>query len=168
MKKLFLILACLLLSAAVYAQGSPEPRLDGIVSPGEYSETQILSGIIIGVSLSADGSTLYALVNAKTGGWVAIGLGSLRMNGATMVLGYAEGKQQSISFELGKGYKHTTTTIKDGKAFVAQDGDQTTLEVSVPAAAFVKNGVVQMNAAFGPKDDFKSKHTRRVSIEFTF
>lgn len=168
MKKLFLIISCLILASSVYAQGASEPRLDGILTAGEYSETQLINGIIIGTSLSADGSMLYVVVSAKTSGWVAVGLGSMRMNGSIMVMGYAEGGKQSISFELGKGYSHATTSIKDAKAFVVQEGDVTTIEVSVPAAAYVKNSVLQMNAAFGPKDDFKSKHTKRAAIEFTY
>ncbi len=168
MKKLFLTISCLILAVSIHAQGASEPTLDGILAADEYSETQLVSGITIGTSLSKDGKMLYVAVSAKTSGWVAIGLGSMRMNSSIMVMGYAEGEKQSISFELGNGYTHATTSIKDAKAFVVQQGDVTTLEISVPSAPYVKNSVLQMTAAFGPKDDFKSKHTRRGAIEFKF
>lgn len=168
MKIHFLLLSCLVLAASVHAQGATEPILDGIISGAEYGETQVISGIIMAASLSADGTRLYVAASAKTKGWVAVGLGSLRMDGSTMALGYAEADTQSISFELGKGLSHAPTSVKDSLAFVSQIGDITTIEVEVPAALYVKNGVLLMNAAYGSKDNFKSKHVKRAANEFTF
>ncbi|HQO66488.1 MAG TPA: hypothetical protein PLI66_07105, partial [Spirochaetales bacterium] len=88
----FVMVALMAAASAASAQdlvrSSAAPSVDGIAAAGEYSTWFDRSEIRVGLSLSADGSTLYVAVDAPTAGWVAVGLGSLKMDGAYMVLAY--------------------------------------------------------------------------------
>ena len=47
--------------------------------------------------LGQNGATLYLTVQARTSGWVALGVGSQKMDGAYMVLAYAAGNAPTIN-----------------------------------------------------------------------
>jgi len=75
-------------SAQTLAPSALKPVADGLFGAAEYSLTGSYNGMKLGTSLSADGKTLFVALEAPTAGWVAVGLGSLKMNGAFMVLAY--------------------------------------------------------------------------------
>jgi len=165
MKYSMTFIALLLSTAATWAQQVPASALDGIIAEGEYQTSQIKDGFTIATRLSADGSTLQIAVSAQTTGWLSIGLGSRKMDGSFMILGYVSDGKPSVSYELGKGYSHAPTPAPGVTSFVAEAGGVTTLEVSLPASRYIKSGLVQTIAAFGNKDDFRSKHSKRTSLE---
>jgi len=116
MKKLLVFAAAALLSASVYAQGlapsASVPSADGSLGSSEYSHSALYGEMTFAASLSSDGKTLYVGLSAPTTGWAAVGLGSLKMNGAFMVLGYDDKGNAVISEETGKGHGHKPNAVK--------------------------------------------------------
>ena len=165
MKQLLIVLF-LLIAAGVWAQ---TPTADGILGMSEYTRTETKAGITVAASLSTDGTTLYLAVKAKTSGWIAVGAGSQRMDNAFMALAYVVGTAQTITEETGKGKGHSVNTGKLLKtAFVAETGEFTTLELSLPAAGFVKDKAVELIAAFGAQDNRTSMHRARAGFKLVF
>jgi len=161
-----LILALLAVTATVsWAQTAGKVTLDGMINEGEYKTVEVKNEFTIAARLSDDKSTLQVAIKGPTTGWMAIGMGTLKMNGSFMILGYVADGKPSVSYELGKGYSHAPTPAPGASAFVSETDGVTTLEVSLPALSYVKDGVLQVIGASGPKDDFKSKHTRRTALE---
>jgi len=165
MKARLILVVLTLLATVTWAQTTDKVILDGAITDGEYKTVEVKNEFTLAARLSEDKTTLYAAIKGPTTGWISIGLGTLKMNGSFMTLGYvAEGKP-SVSFELGKGYSHAPTPAPGAQAFVSETAGVTTLELSLPAQTYVKNGILQVIAASGPKDDFKSKHTKRAALE---
>lgn len=161
-----LVIGLLAISATVaWAQTSGKVILDGTISEGEYKAVEVKNEFTIAARLSDDKATLYAAIKGPTTGWIALGLGTLKMNGSFMTLGYVADGKPSISFELGKGYTHAPTPAPGAEAVVSETGGVTTLELSLPAPSYVKDGILQVIGASGTKDDFKTKHTKRVALE---
>lgn len=164
--KFKLVLAFLALSATVtWAQTSGKVVLDGTISDAEYKTVEVKNEFTIAARLSDDKATLYAAIKGPTTGWIALGLGTLKMNGSFMTFGYVADGKPSVSFELGKGYSHDPTPAPGAEAVVSEIDGVTTLELSLPALMYVKDGILQIIAASGTKDDFKSKHTKRAALE---
>jgi hypothetical protein len=165
------ILATLILAGA-YAWGQTAdgslPVLDGMLAQGEYKTVQTSNGITIAGALSADKTMLYVAVSATTQGWVAIGLGSLRMNGAFMVMAFDNAGKPSVFFEHGSGHSHAPATASDIKTAVKETAGVTTLEIVLPASTYVKAGSLQMIAAFGTKDNIRTMHAGRMAGTLTF
>ncbi|HUW69967.1 MAG TPA: hypothetical protein VMX33_07010 [bacterium] len=165
------ILAALMLAGACAwgqtADGSlPVP--DGRLAQGEYKTVQTMNGITIAGTLSSDKTTLHVAVSAPTQGWVAIGLGSLRMNGAFMVMAFDNAGKPSVFYELGSGHSHAPATASDIRTAVKETAGVTTLEIALPASAYVKAGSLQMIAAFGTKDNIRTMHAGKVAGTLTF
>ena len=155
------LVLCAALAGAQATVPGETPKADGAVTVGEYRYSTEWQGIKLGVQLSADRNTLYVAVQAPTAGWVAAGLGSLRMNGAFMVLGYSQGGKGYVSEETGSARGHKPNPGKRLTAWaVSESGSGTVLEFSVPAAGFLKGDSVEMILAYGTKDDFVSKHAK--------
>jgi len=165
MKRSMVFIALVLSAAAVWAQQSTVIALDGVISEGEYKTTEIKDGFTIATRLSEDGKSLQVAVSAQTTGWLAIGLGTRKMDGSFMIMGFVSDGKPSVSYELGKGYSHAPTPAPGVTSFVAEANGVTTLEVVLPASLYVKSGLLQAIAAFGTKDDFRSKHAKRTSLE---
>jgi len=81
------LLVCTALAGLACALGA-DPVVDGKVDPGEYAHSQTLMGskLVLSWQADADGG-LFVAARAKTGGWVAVGLGSSRMEGSTIYIG---------------------------------------------------------------------------------
>ena len=159
------LLVILVASAWAQSATSTASVIDGKISVGEYTFTKTGSGITVAARLSADAKTLFIAASAPTTGWVAIGLGSRKMSGAFMVLGFVSDGKQTVSTEMGKGYTHTPVASTDVVAVVVEDAGVTTLELSLPAAQSVKAGGVAAIAAFGLKDNAKSIHSKYSSLD---
>lgn len=169
MKTKALIAMMVLAGAYAWAQAaSGMPVLDGSLGQGEYSTVQTKNGITVAGTLSADKSTVYVAVSAQTAGWVSIGVGSLKMNGAFMVMAFDDAGKPSVFYELGSGHSHAPATAADIKTAVKESAGTTTLEVAVPAAAYVKDGTLQLIAAFGTKDNIRTMHAGRMATTLTF
>ncbi|MBU0926134.1 MAG: hypothetical protein KKA67_00135 [Spirochaetes bacterium] len=164
MRGLAIFVLTITTTVAAWAQSASVPTLDGKLSASEYADVQEQGGITVAAHLSDDGSTLYVAVSAPTKGWVAIGVGSTRMDGSYMILGYSIDGAQSVSFERGKGHSHSPAPAPGAKAALTEVDGVTTLEASFPAASFVKDGKLPTIAAYGNKDDFRSIHARKTAL----
>jgi len=169
MKKL-LVLAVALLSASVYAQGlAPSalaPVADGMLGASEYSHSALYGDMTFAASLSADGKTLYAALSAPSTGWVAVGLGSLKMNGAFMVLGYDDNGKTVISEETGKGHGHKPNAVKVLSAgAVRESGGNTVLEFALPSAGYLNEATLKILVAYGRRDNLTSIHAKYRAFE---
>ena len=171
MKRWFFALF-ILSSSILFAQANPSlspssslPVVDGAVASGEYQFTTVVSDMTLGATLGTDGN-LYLSIQAKTGGWVALGVGGQKMNGSRLFIAYDTGSKQSFSEEKGMGHFH----VKDkdsvvSKWVVKKDGDVTTLELVLPASAAVDKGVLDLLFAYAESTGFVH-HKARGSMEF--
>jgi len=156
-----IIIAFMLSLAATMAFSQ---TLDGSAGSGEYRWTEAKGDLTVWARLSADGSTLHVAVRAKTAGWVAIGLGSPRMDGSFMIFGYVSGGVESVTEETGKGHAHTVNPARIALARVVEADGFTTLEATLPAGSFVKAGKLNLIAAWGRRDDRTSMHAGRAAF----
>ena len=109
-----------------------------------------------------------------TDGWVAFGLGSQKMDGATIFIGYvgADGKVQ-FKPQAGRGHRHQDTTADVTATIVkyamTDTGGKTTLEVELNPASYIKAGqtVLDMIYAVGTDKSFVPAHMFRGAIELT-
>ncbi|MBP7095248.1 MAG: hypothetical protein KBC36_04060 [Spirochaetia bacterium] len=162
-----LLFAPLLALAAGVSAAQTAP-LDGAVADGEYAIIREASGMRLGFRLSADASTLFASVTVRGTGWVALGFGSPKMDGARMVLAYVKDGTAQFTEDLGKGWTHAPTEpFALARAATEKDG-WTTLEVALPAGAFLKGPTLEVIAAWGRNDDFRTKHSGRTSLSVGF
>jgi len=145
------------------------PVADGIVGTSEYSWHGTLKDMKLSLSLSADNSTLYVALEAPTTGWVAVGLGSLRMNGAFMVLAYVNKGAAVISEQTGAGVGHKENKTKALLASAAREANgASVLEYSLPAAAYIAWPSLRLVAAYGRSDNFTSMHAKNEAGEVAF
>jgi hypothetical protein len=146
-----------------------EPLADGVMNPGEYAIAFDKQTMKLSFTLSADRSVLYVGIQAPSTGWVSVGLGSTRMNGTYMVIGYDAAGKTVISEETGTrdGHKPNSASILKTKA-VKETKGQTTLEFSVPAATFLKGDNIDMIIAYNNKDDLVSFHGKFTGLTVQF
>ena len=142
------------------------PVIDGLIQANEYAQKTLVSGMTFAISLSTDGKTLFCAIEAPTTGWVAVGLGSLRMNGAYMVLAYDSKDTQVVSEETGRGHSHSANAVKKLiKSKVHDNGSTTVLEFALPAEEYLANNSLKILLAYGKKDDLKSLHAKHDKLE---
>jgi len=151
------------------APSAAAPMADGAVGVAEYPWQAAIGDMQLWLSLSADSSTLHVALRAPTAGWAAVGLGSLKMNGAFMALGYDDKGKPAVSEQTGVmfGHKENKTAVLLKSAVAEKDG-ATTLEFSLPAAAYLSSGSLKMILAYGKQDNFTSKHAKYAAVEVPF
>ncbi|HSV56260.1 MAG TPA: DOMON domain-containing protein [Magnetospirillaceae bacterium] len=143
-----------------------KPAADGFAGAGEYSFTAIRQDMSLHLSLSEDRGTLFAALEAPTTGWVAVGLGSLRMDGAFMVLGFDAAGQVSVREDTGVGRRHSPNPERRLTAqAVRESAGRTTLEIALPAAPFISGAGLRLILAYGRGDNFTSMHASYAQIE---
>ena len=166
-----LIAAAALAFAAAWplAAQSAVPVADGVLNPGEYAVAFEKMTMKLGFTLSADKSVVFVAIQAPAAGWISVGLGSTRMNGTYMVLGYDAAGKTVISEETGTrdGHRPNSTSILKTKAVKEVKG-QTTLEFSVPAAKFLKGDNIDMIIAYSDRDDLVSFHGKFTGLTVQF
>lgn len=156
------IVFALLGTAAAWSQ---DPIVDGTVNGSEYQYMQSKDGMDLGAKLSADGKTLFLSVSAKTSGWVSVGTGSAKMDGAFMVIAYVTGGTPNYLYQLGKGHGHSATSPSGVTAKVIETASGTALEVSLPAAQYVKAGMADLLVAYGRQDEVRGRHAGRAAFK---
>lgn len=125
--------------------------MDGAVKADEYSFSKDFGQLILYVNRTAD--TLFLAVDWKTAGWEAIGLGSAKMDSATIFMGYvdADGKVQ-FAPQAGSGHSHSDTTKEVASTVVSYDlkttGGTTTLEIALKADSYIKKGQSSLELIF--------------------
>src|SRR5208337_4349881 len=94
------------------------PKVDGSVTPGEYSRSLSLVDGSVTVSWQADASGgLYVAVSAPTTGWVGLGLGSVVMDGAHIFMGYVKDGTPVFSEQVGVGHGHSKSPTRFADSF---------------------------------------------------
>ena len=170
-------LALVLLATGVAAFGqnaalavtTNKPVVDGVVNPNEYSFSTNLRDCVLYATRTAD--ALYVAVVGNTTGWVAFGLGSQKMDGATIFMGFVQstGKVQ-FKPQAGRGHTHRDTTQDVTDSVVAyamkETGGKTTLEVELKPAMYIKSGqaALDMIWAVGTDDSFIPVHMSRGAL----
>lgn len=169
----FLALLLLLAAGSAGAQGTPPVLLlstgrtdaDGVISPGEYSTTVTLQRAQL--SLRWSEQTLCIGLVAPTAGWVAVGLGSRRMDGSVIVMGYRKGDLAQLKIQQGSGHGHADMPSDAMLSYaVGEKGVSTTMEVVLKAAPFITAGQTSLEliAAFGGSDSFAGLHRWRTPL----
>ncbi|HEY9593873.1 MAG TPA: hypothetical protein VHE79_05310 [Spirochaetia bacterium] len=145
------------------------PVIDGVVNPGEYSFSQDFGQMTLYVNRTAD--ALDVAVVGKTAGWVGVGLGSMRMDGSTIFMGYvtSEGKSQfQVQAGQGHGHSNASSSVAATVASYAlkESGGVTTLEVKLKPADYVKTGAkaLQVIYAQGSEKSFRPRHVFRGAV----
>jgi hypothetical protein len=171
---LFLVFS-VALGAAAFSQAKSlaittnKTVVDGVVNPSEYSFSQNFGDLSLYVNRTAD--ALYLGVVGNTTGWVSVGLGSLKMDGATIFIGFV-GSDGKVQFkpQAGSGHSH-----KDAGADVVgtiisyaikESGSTTTLEIALKPAAYVKSGQSEMHIIYaaGTEKSFIPRHMFRGAL----
>lgn len=143
--------------------------VDGVVNAAEYSFTQDFGQMTVYANRTAD--ALYLAVVGNTKGWVALGLGSMRMDGSTILMGFvdASGKVQ-FKPQAGQGHTHKdagqdvqSTIISYAMKLV--DG-KTTLEVALKPSSYIKAGQTELDVIYaqGTEASFVPRHMFRGAL----
>jgi hypothetical protein len=169
---MIVLFALLALSASAYSQASlsPSPTLpkaDGAVNPGEYQFSTEVSGMSLGATLGKDGN-LYLSIQAKTGGWVALGVGGRKMDGSRLFLAYDTGSKQVFNEQKGAGHSHVDATDSIVKKWAVKAADGTTsLELVLPALSAVMDGKLDLLYAYSGSTSYIFPHKARGSMSIT-
>jgi hypothetical protein len=140
------------------------PAVDGVIGAGEYAQSADAGNMKL--SLSWVGDMLSIAVSGQTDGWVAVGLGSAKMNDATMYIGFADGEKGQLKVQKGAGHRHADLDGGAPARYALREADgQTVLELTVPAASFIAAGQKQMEViyAMGGAKTFASMHKARYA-----
>jgi hypothetical protein len=164
-------IVALLLAATAVAQptlvvSSDDPQIDGIVSAGEYSLVVELPRGQLYLNRTAE--LLCVAVHSELDGWVAVGLGSQRMDQASIYIGYVDSGEQVFARQLGRGHGHEDSSVAQPVAFRLTENQRgTVLELSFPVSAFVPAGApsLALIVACGMRDNLTSYHSMRRRLE---
>jgi hypothetical protein len=157
--------------SGVLAVSGNKPVVDATITDGEYSFQKDFGQMALSLSRSAD--TLYIGAAGKTSGWIAVGLGSMKMNGASIFIGYVgtDGKPQ-FKPQIGEGHRHKDPSGKDMNDEVIsyamkEEGGKTFLELALKSDAFIKEGQKTLDVIFaiGPAKAFTPYHKYRNFTE---
>jgi len=176
------VLLCFLLLAAVGAVAFSQAKslavttgkvsVDGVVSSGEYSFSQDFDSISVYARRTAD--ALYLAAVGDSTGWVALGLGSLKMDGSTIFMGFV-GKDGKVQFkpQSGSGHSHKDAGADVSATIISyamkEAGGKTTLELALKPAAYIKDGQkdLQIIYAVGTEKSFIPRHMSRGALSLT-
>ena len=166
------VLLFALVGAAGFAQSGSLPVsaaktvVDGVVHPSEYSFSQAFGPLTLSANRTAD--TLYLAVVGKTSGWVAVGLGSVKMNGATIFMGFVDGDgkvQFKAQTGAGHGHADAAKTVSDTviSSAIVEAGGTTTLEIALKAGGYITSGQSALDLIFalGGDKSFTGRHSFR-------
>jgi hypothetical protein len=140
-------------------------QIDGTIAAGEYSLTVDLAKAKLALLWIED--TLAIGVTAETKGWVAVGLGSRRMDKAVIFIGYATGDQTQLKIQRGAGHSHRDVDSKAMTSYaIAEKGKDTTMEIALKASSFIApdQSVLDLIVAYGGSDSFSGFHRYRTPL----
>jgi hypothetical protein len=173
MKRVFSIaIIALMIAGGAFAQAtltksSSLPSIDGVIGPSEYQYSGTDRGITLYATLGSD-DTLYLAVEAPTSGWVAVGLGGLVMNGSRLFLGATQDGKPAFLEKTGIGHFYTDAKNPIVKNWAVKTaGENTVLELSLPASAVLANGQIKAIFAYAKVPNFTTRHAAHASITFT-
>ena len=143
--------------------------VDGVVNPAEYSFSQDFGQLSLYANRTA--GALYLGLVGNTSGWVSVGLGSLKMDGATIFIGFvgADGKVQ-FKPQAGAGHSHKDVSGDVAATIISyamkEAGGKTTLEIALKPAAYIKaaQSELQVIYAQGTEKSFIPRHMLRGAL----
>jgi hypothetical protein len=170
---LFSLMLLTALGAAAFGQSLAPTRnktvVDGVVNAAEYSYSKSFEGLTLYANRTANG--LYLAVVGETTGWVAVGLGSLKMDGSTIFMGFVgSGGKVQFKTQAGSGHSHrdvgadvAATVVKYA---MKEAGGKTTLEIELKPASYVKSGQSTLETiyALGTEKSFIPRHFVRGAL----
>ena len=142
------------------------PQIDGIISDGEYSLVVELPRGELYLNRTAE--LLSVAVQSELDGWVSVGLGSERMDEASIYIGYVDSGEQVFARQLGRGHDHEDSSVAEPTAFMLKENKTgTVLELSFPAAVFIPAGAnsLPLIVAAGRRDNLTGYHSMRRGLE---
>ena len=171
----FSFILFIILGAAAFGQAKSlaitanKTVVDGVVNPGEYSFTQDFGELSLSVNRTADALYLGAVGN--TTGWVSVGLGSMKMDGSTIFIGFvgSDGKVQ-FKAQAGSGHSHKDVSGDVTGTIISyamkESGGKTTLEIALRPVAYIKAGqtALQIIYADGTEKSFIPRHMFRGAL----
>jgi len=175
---LFSFLLLTAVGAMAFSQAKSLPvttgkvTVDGVVSPAEYSFSQDFDSISVYARRTAN--ALYLAAVGDSTGWVALGLGSLRMDGSTIFMGFVD-KEGKVQFkpQAGSGHSHKDVGADVAATVVAYAikvaGGKTTLELELKPSAYIKDGQkdLQVIYAVGTEKSFIPRHMARGALSLS-
>lgn len=170
---LFSLVLLTALGAAAFGQSlattTNKTVVDGVVKPAEYSYSKTFEGLTVYANRTAD--ALYLAVVGETTGWVALGLGSMKMNGSTIFIGYVgSGGKVQFKTQAGSGNSHHDVSGDVAATVVSyamkEAGGKTTLELQLKLASYVKPGQPALETiyAMGTEKSFIPRHFLRGAL----
>ncbi len=143
--------------------------VDGVSAASEYTATAESGKTKL--SLARDKDNVYVSIAGETTGWIAVGFGSLKMDGALMFIGFVgtDGKAQG-KLQKGKGHTHADFASDALVQFAMKEANGvTTLELVVKAASVIVKDAKALPViwAVGGADSFVSPHRSRGSLTVT-
>jgi hypothetical protein len=166
------LLIVLALANGAFAQAtltkSPSlPAADGVIGASEYQYSGTAAGMKIYATLGSD-EMLYIAVEAPSSGYAAAGVGGLVMNGSRLFFGATQGGKPAFLEKAGVGHFYADAKeLVVKKWAVKSKGEDTILELSLPAAKALWKGQVNAIFAYSKSPSFDSKHVARASLSFT-
>jgi len=137
--------------------------INGAVKSSDYSFSQTYDELTLYVNRTS--SVLDVAVVADTTGWVAVGLGSLTMDGATIFIGFM-GLDGKVSFkpQAGSGHSHHDVGADVRATIISfaikETAGKTTMQLALRPAAYIKPGqsILPIIFAFGTRKSFLPLH----------
>ncbi|MHA1206696.1 MAG: DOMON domain-containing protein [Candidatus Hodarchaeales archaeon] len=170
------------LTHAVPDQGVPI-LIDGVITSGEYSYTQILSDGDFILHWRTEGTTISFGIEGNTNGWVTIGINpSFMMLDADMYFGWVTSNGSVVvidAYATGPTGPHPADIdlggTNDVLAYNGSENEQTTiiefsrLLVTTDSAydnSLPQTGSIKMIWAIGASDSFDAPHVKRGSLQW--
>jgi hypothetical protein len=152
---------------ATLTKSSTLPTVDGVIGASEYQYSGSVGGLKIFATLGSD-DMVYIAVEGPTSGYVAAGVGGLRMNGSRLFFGAVQGGKPAFAEKAGVGHFYADAKeLVVKKWAVVSKGSDTVLELSLPAAKALWNGQINMIFAASKSPGFDSKHYTKGAMSFT-
>ena len=152
---------------ATLTKSATQPTLDGAIGASEYQYSGTVSGMKVAATLGTN-DVLYLAVEGPTSGYVAAGVGGLVMNGSRLFFGATQGGKPAFQEKAGVGHFYgEAKELVVAKWAVKTKGEDTVLELSMPAAKALWKGQINAIFAYSKSPSFSSKHAVYGSTTFT-
>jgi hypothetical protein len=149
------------------SKGAPAVSIDGSVDKGEYQYSKTVSGMTISVSIGKDG-LVYLATEAKTSGWVALGVGGRVMNGSRLFLAYDSNGKRFFTEQAGAGHSHGDAQDRVVTKWAVKSANgSTTLELALPYDKAVESGILNVLFSYSTGLDMTAHHSARGSFGLT-
>jgi hypothetical protein len=169
-KNIIMVLLLAAAAVAVFAQklpaSSPAATLDGTIVTNEYALVVPLDTATLYASRTAD--KLFLALEAQSTGWVAIGVGSAKMDNAWIYIGFVTGDQVTFAVQQGSGHGHKEAGDAPKVEYkLAEREGSTTMELAFRSADLIAGGQTELACivAYGKADNLSSYHAFRRAVQ---